>query len=145
MSSPNDFIRGRDSDYGKPRPRHRAVVDLYKRWQQIRRDPIDPALEHAVYMILDKLTRIAVSPLKEDSWIDIQGYAECALESVELLDKDATLLELKIAKATAEAQLKYHNDCLIHPDPNITAKLEAEFDTTKNCLDMKPEKGDDAL
>lgn len=79
------MIRGRDEVYGKPRPRHRAVTRMFSEWQQVipPGGPIDEALQHAVYLIIDKLTRIAVSPLKEDNWIDIKGYAECGLESLE--------------------------------------------------------------
>jgi hypothetical protein len=39
----------------------------------------EQAIRHAVYMICDKLARLATSPTHEDSWRDIQGYARTAL------------------------------------------------------------------
>lgn len=88
----SELVRGRDERYGRPRPRHMLVVELFTQWQTLWNHEIhevDPALQHAVYMILDKLTRIAVSPIDEEHWLDIKGYAECALESVEELSGEA--------------------------------------------------------
>ena len=124
---------GRDEVYGKPRPRHGAVVFMYDEWDQLMRrgspDGIDAALQHAVYMIIDKLTRIAVSPLKEDNWIDIKGYAECALESLEEICGPLAqdLVDEEIRKLQAEG--KAH-----------IAKLQAEFE--RECNRKKRREGE---
>ena len=42
----------------------------------------DDVVEHAVGMIIDKLTRLAVDPKRVDSWADIQGYAQYVMDEL---------------------------------------------------------------
>jgi hypothetical protein len=83
----------RGKDYGHPLDHFTAESRLYAilreyRVQAVRegKGPLDPAVEHCfdhvARWILDKLVRACKSPLKQDNWDDIQGYARTFLMSV---------------------------------------------------------------
>lgn len=90
--SPESLTAERGADYGHPLDHFNAESRLYAilreyRVQAVRegKGKLDPALEHAfdhvVRWILDKLVRACKSPLKQDNWDDMGGYARTFLMS----------------------------------------------------------------
>jgi hypothetical protein len=81
-----ELTQERGAVYGPPIKHFSCTTQTFNRWLQYRRQSIkspasaakEDAIRHSVYMILDKLSRLAHTIDHKDSWDDIQGYAECA-------------------------------------------------------------------
>jgi hypothetical protein len=89
MSETKKLTDSRGGQYGHPNKHFPTTQGMYKIWIERRLDaetnadstlPKDQllAVNHAAYMILDKLARAANNPMLADNWDDIQGYARCA-------------------------------------------------------------------
>jgi hypothetical protein len=82
----------RGSKYGPPEKHFSCTQGLYGEWLRRRNDAIETggnclnesAMRHAVYMILDKLSRAANDPTHLDNWDDVAGYAACAKRVVSI-------------------------------------------------------------
>lgn len=70
----------RNNEYGSPTQDFDRTASLWTTYLD-GRSKID-AHDVAVMMILLKVSRLTWSPVKEDSWIDIAGYAACGWECV---------------------------------------------------------------
>lgn len=78
----------RGKHYGHPRDHFATTRGIYLVWETRRNQAIEQnksmvkdyeeAMRHAVYMICDKLARMATDPTHQDNWDDIQGYARTA-------------------------------------------------------------------
>lgn len=68
----------RQADYDHPTPNHERIAALWNAYLAIRKDSRSPisAADVATMMILLKIARNVFKP-KEDSIIDIAGYARC--------------------------------------------------------------------
>lgn len=76
----------RGKQYGHPIdhfPATRRMYDVWHRKFSNNQSPLDEnrklAIEHGVYMIVDKLIRAADSPDLRDHWDDVAGYARTVL------------------------------------------------------------------
>ena len=82
---------GRDQVYGKPEDNFKTIANLwfsYLRGKGLLRDGVYiSAADVALMMILFKAGRSATGKNKEDTWIDIGGYAACGGE----LDEQAQI------------------------------------------------------
>jgi len=74
----------RGSNYGHPSKHFLCTQTMYAAWLRCRsvsKHPLDHetdlAINHGVYMVLDKLARMAENPNHRDNIDDIQGYAKC--------------------------------------------------------------------
>lgn len=70
------LIEQRGKEYGDPKAAFDFVAKSFAAYQANKRTTETLAQDHAVYMILTKLSRIAYTPDHLDSWRDIQGYAK---------------------------------------------------------------------
>lgn len=75
----------RGKHYGPPEHHFSCTQAMFLRWcarrsqaQPIANTKHELAFRHAVYMILDKITRAGEDPMHVDNWDDIAGYALCA-------------------------------------------------------------------
>ena len=76
-----ELTEDRGKVYGPPQFHFTCTQNMYSNWMARRNLAAGwevNGLYHAVYMILDKLSRLAETIDHKDSWDDIQGYAECA-------------------------------------------------------------------
>ncbi len=74
----------RGDNYGHPSKHFLCTQTMYAAWLRanaVSKKPLDYdrglAVQHGVYMILDKLARMAENPNHRDNIDDIQGYAKC--------------------------------------------------------------------
>jgi hypothetical protein len=93
----SEVTRERGADYGSRLGHFGCVGRMMSIWRQTRaqyfregrvtplEEDLEFALDHCVEWILDKLARAAASPAKPDHWVDVAGYAECFLASMEEL------------------------------------------------------------
>ena len=76
----------RQNSYGAPE-KNFGVISCY--WthylQSLGNNVIIRAHDVAVMMCLLKIARLATSPMKEDNWVDLAGYAANGCELVEAL------------------------------------------------------------
>ncbi len=84
------LTESRGNDYGHPLRHFSTTRRMFAVWSARRSmalvesgikapsEEAEEALHHAVYMILDKLSRQATNPMKKDGWDDIAGYARTA-------------------------------------------------------------------
>ena len=85
----------RGKRYGKPLKHFHCTQSMYAEWMRSRiqtksgpvRNDVANGVNHAVYMIIDKLARASEDPTHIDNWRDIQGYAECAIMILEGKDE----------------------------------------------------------
>jgi len=74
--------------YGSPGQDFVRIKRMHAAWKENHRPLLAPAdediLDHAIYMICVKLSRLAHSGTHKDSWDDIQGYADCAKQALGL-------------------------------------------------------------
>lgn len=86
LSEADHLVNGdRNVSYGDPTADFSRTAELwgtYLRGVAARQDVIGPA-DVAVMMILLKISRLAWSPDKRDSWVDIAGYAACGADCAE--------------------------------------------------------------
>lgn len=72
----------RGAVYGHPKDHFACTQGMYAIWLSERKkgNVVEGgfAARHAVYMILDKLSRLAHTIDHKDSWDDIPGYSNCA-------------------------------------------------------------------
>lgn len=85
MSDADAVTQERGAIYGHPYDDFMAVQSMFAIWkahQEHRKakkaelSGLQPALDHAAYMIFVKLARLAMTPDHRDSLLDIQGYAK---------------------------------------------------------------------
>jgi hypothetical protein len=63
---------------------HANIMELIReRYYQVHKHPIERVMESAIECLVNKLTRLAVSPKHADSWKDIAGYAELTYQMLE--------------------------------------------------------------
>ena len=75
----------RGKNYGHPKKHFTCTHSMFRKWEEAREESQvgllgydkEDALRHGVYMILDKLARMAENPEHMDNIDDIQGYAHC--------------------------------------------------------------------
>jgi hypothetical protein len=73
----------RGKTYGDPKHRFALAKRMFDQWEHFRgqQEMLEPveeqALRHGVYLLCDKLSRLAVSPGHEDTLTDLSGYSEC--------------------------------------------------------------------
>lgn len=78
-----EIMAERGKTYGSPKHRFSLVKRMFDQWETFRdkQEQLPPedeqALRHGVYLLFDKLSRLAVSPDHEDNYVDIPGYTEC--------------------------------------------------------------------
>jgi hypothetical protein len=87
-SNTTTLTEERGKHYGHPRDHFATTRGLFLVWESRRNKAIEEsknmvptheeALRHAVYMICDKLARLANDPTHKDNLDDIQGYARTA-------------------------------------------------------------------
>lgn len=68
--------KDRNSQYGEPEDCFALIGKLWTGYTGVRIGPADVA----AMMILMKVARIRAFDKKEDSWVDIAGYAACGVE-----------------------------------------------------------------
>ena len=66
----------REDDYGKPEDNFELIADLWSAYKDVEFSPKDVAM----MMALLKVARIKTGKHKDDSFIDLAGYAACACE-----------------------------------------------------------------
>ena len=76
------IIGDRNAQYGEPTQDFARTADMWTAYTGYPFKPHDVAAMQALL----KLSRIAWSPGKDDSWIDVAGYAACGAECAEGLD-----------------------------------------------------------
>lgn len=84
LRTAEELVNGdRNNQYGDPIEDFRRTAQLWNAYLGLEKE--DTLLPHdvAALMSLLKLSRIRWSPEKEDSWIDLAGYAACGLDCVE--------------------------------------------------------------
>jgi len=92
------LTQSRGKEYGKPIDHFNASQQMYEIWRA-RAHASGPlsvmdieqqnAVHHGVRFIIDKLVRAAESPTKKDHWDDIQGYARCVIDALDLDNAEA--------------------------------------------------------
>lgn len=79
-------LKERKSDYGDYRGgsalRAHLMSIIKDRHKAVHRSTMAPLYEIYIFDIVNKISRLAVSPTHEDSWLDIQGYSKRALEAI---------------------------------------------------------------
>jgi hypothetical protein len=81
LTQADQLINGdRNNQYGEP---HQDFTRTALMWTAYLDHPIH-AHDVAALMALLKLSRIAWQPNKQDSWIDLAGYAACGYEAHKL-------------------------------------------------------------
>lgn len=83
LDQANNIVhRNRQDDYGKPEDNFATIAVMVSAYlsakfgQPVKLDSHDIAAINA----LQKLSRIAITPDKADSWVDLAGYAACGGE-----------------------------------------------------------------
>lgn len=80
----------RNKQYGEPRADFAGTAAIWTAYLADKLRPgaaLDPH-DVAAMMVGLKLSRLRVSPGKDDHWIDIAGYAACGMECAELDEED---------------------------------------------------------
>lgn len=78
-----EIMAERGKTYGSPKQRFALVKSMYDKWEAFRdkQEQLPPekeqAFRHGVYLLIDKLSRLAVSPDHLDNYTDLAGYSEC--------------------------------------------------------------------
>lgn len=91
MDKIKEITTERNGDYGHCLDQFNATQEMYKIWKKRRSGglKIDPELEnvlsHIIYLMVDKMVRLAQNPHKQDGYDDIQGYASLWDKSVKEL------------------------------------------------------------
>jgi hypothetical protein len=81
LTQADQLINGdRNNQYGEP---HQDFTRTARMWTAYLGRHIEPH-DVAALMALLKLSRIAWQPDKQDSWIDLAGYAACGYEAHKL-------------------------------------------------------------
>lgn len=70
------ITKDRNDQYGEPEDSFSLIGKLWTGYTGVRIGPADVA----AMMILMKVARIRAFDKKEDSWVDIAGYAACGVE-----------------------------------------------------------------
>jgi len=81
LGTADKLVNGdRNNQYGDPRQDFQRTAAL---WTALLGDQLTRPLEDwqvAQFMAALKLSRISWTPAKEDSWVDLAGYAACGAE-----------------------------------------------------------------
>jgi hypothetical protein len=83
LETANNLITGdRNRQYGSPIADFSATAGMWTEYLAERLLPGVKLEPHdvAAMMVLLKVSRLRVSPGKEDHWVDIAGYAGCGME-----------------------------------------------------------------
>ena len=75
----------RNVQYGDPNQDFRRTATMWGAFLGIELEP----WQVAAMMALLKISRIAWSPTKRDSWLDLAGYAACGADCVDAIERDA--------------------------------------------------------
>lgn len=96
MALPKPLQKDMRPQYGNPKHRFDAIRKMVQEFNDyflnhcahgcVLDDAEGNAVNHAVYMIVDKLTRIAKDPKDVDHWNDVAGYAHTAKMALGLGD-----------------------------------------------------------
>lgn len=78
-----EVLLDRGKDYGTPRQNHGIVADLFNVFlsHHSRSENLEPE-DTMVMMMLIKIARLCTTPEHVDSYLDIAGYAICALDAM---------------------------------------------------------------
>jgi len=80
MEAVKDTLKERGGVYGDYKGGNHIRVEIMKliqyRYQSIHREPMPLEQEYYIYDIVNKLSRLCVTPDHVDSWHDIGGYAK---------------------------------------------------------------------
>ncbi len=66
----------REQEYGSPENNFRCISDLWSAYKGVEFSPLDVSM----MMALLKIARIKTGTAKEDSFVDLAGYAACGGE-----------------------------------------------------------------
>lgn len=72
----------RNAAYGDPEDNFSDIATLWNSYMETNKGvsiPLFTALDVAMFMILLKIARVKTSPTNHDHYVDIAGYAGCAL------------------------------------------------------------------
>ena len=89
MSKIKDLTVERGGDYGHPIDHFSTTQGMWNLWLKKREkgrplpQPLEHVLRHIAYLVLDKLSRMAENPQKQDNFDDIQGYSSLWSSSVD--------------------------------------------------------------
>ena len=73
----NEIVNGqREEDYGTPEDNFKMIAELWSTYLEADISAVDVAM----MMSLLKIARISTGTFKEDSFIDLAGYAACGYE-----------------------------------------------------------------
>lgn len=82
MKDTKQLTTERGENYGPPINHFTCTQSMYKAWCENRNNyekipDKELAIRHGIYMICDKLARMAKNPYHRDNLDDIAGYARC--------------------------------------------------------------------
>ncbi len=60
---------------------------IRRRYKEVNNRDMSLIEEHILFDIVNKLSRLAVSPFHKDSWMDFQGYAKLIHNSIDDLER----------------------------------------------------------
>ncbi len=87
MNEINEILKKRNNVYGDYKGgnvlRTNIMSQITSRYKIVNGKEMPKYYVYAIFDIVNKLTRIAVTPEHIDSWADIQGYSKLILESIE--------------------------------------------------------------
>lgn len=93
----------RGSNYGHPIDHFGCTQALYSAWLEKRSKSSHPlpdnkeaGIRHAVYMICDKLARMAENPEHIDNIVDIKGYANTAKMVLDYENEDTMIFDFAV-------------------------------------------------
>lgn len=84
----NMVMSSREAEYSSPADNHMTISNMWENYygaKLLRTGGVVTFDSHdvAIFNILQKIARLAVSPKKLDTWTDIAGYAACGAETSE--------------------------------------------------------------
>lgn len=119
----------RDHDYGGPERSFDCIAKMWAAYLAYSKQveiSIAPA-DVAAMMAMLKLARIAKSPEKDDSWIDLAGYAACGAECADQCSKNGEM-DMRTIANEADQALKTHcyHHCKVEKGTCETCIVRAE-------------------
>jgi len=76
-----EINEAREKTYGHPKDHFVCTQSMFEAWLKRREqnttilDDKEKVLRHTIYMLCEKLTRLAQTPVHKDTWDDIEGYS----------------------------------------------------------------------
>ena len=93
----NEIVNGqREQSYGTPEDNFKVIAEMWSAYLETDVSAVDVAM----MMSLLKIARISTGTFKEDSFIDLAGYAACGYEIATMND---TKVDDALMKATLSA------------------------------------------